>query len=237
MGTSSKQGARGYIGEKGIGFKSVFMAAWKVHIQSAGFSFYFQHCRGDSGMGMITPVWQEPEEDLTAPLTRITLFLHESGDAATTQEQRETIFKQFRELQDNILLFLQNLRKIEVTFYDEGASRSSSTTYSMHRLLGKANQPRLQKVSITNEDREESRYFHVTKHSAKTLARSENREYSEAEENTRAYATAEVVLAFPLTESSVPIIKSQEVFAFLPVRDMGFKVIELRSWEYIQTLI
>jgi HSP90 family molecular chaperone len=32
VGKSSKLGAQGYIGEKGIGFKSVFMAAYKVHI-------------------------------------------------------------------------------------------------------------------------------------------------------------------------------------------------------------
>ncbi len=37
IGKSSKMGAQGYIGEKGIGFKSVFMAAYKVHIQSENF--------------------------------------------------------------------------------------------------------------------------------------------------------------------------------------------------------
>lgn len=56
VGKSSKSGAQGYIGEKGIGFKSVFMVAWKVLIQSGDFSFYFQHKKGDSGMGMISPV-------------------------------------------------------------------------------------------------------------------------------------------------------------------------------------
>lgn len=37
IGKSSKMGVQGYIGEKGIGFKSVFMAAYKVHIQSENF--------------------------------------------------------------------------------------------------------------------------------------------------------------------------------------------------------
>jgi HSP90 family molecular chaperone len=66
IGKSSKTGSQGYIGEKGIGFKSVFMAAWRVHIQSRDFSFDFIHRKGDSGMGMITPIWQErrdPEID------------------------------------------------------------------------------------------------------------------------------------------------------------------------------
>ncbi|KAI3332631.1 hypothetical protein F4824DRAFT_474516 [Ustulina deusta] len=36
------------------------MAAWRVHIQSNAFSFTFTHRRGDSGIGMISPVWHNP---------------------------------------------------------------------------------------------------------------------------------------------------------------------------------
>jgi hypothetical protein len=56
IGQSSKVGAQGYTGEKGIGFKSVFMAAWRVHIQSNAFSFIFMHRKGDSGIGTVSPV-------------------------------------------------------------------------------------------------------------------------------------------------------------------------------------
>ncbi|ROV88550.1 hypothetical protein VMCG_10385 [Cytospora schulzeri] len=70
VGKSSKTGAQGYIGEKGIGFKSVFMVAWKVHIQSGPFSFSFTHRPGDSGIGMITPIWEGNQEELVQPLTR-----------------------------------------------------------------------------------------------------------------------------------------------------------------------
>lgn len=38
---STKTVAQGYIGEKGIGFKSVFKIAQRVHIQSGPFSFSF----------------------------------------------------------------------------------------------------------------------------------------------------------------------------------------------------
>ena len=61
IGKSSKTGSQGYIGEKGIGFKSVFMAAWRVHIQSRSFSFDFVHRKGDSGMGMITQSGKKEE--------------------------------------------------------------------------------------------------------------------------------------------------------------------------------
>ena len=59
IGRSSKASSQGYIGEKGIGFKSVFMAAYKVHIQSGNLFFSFEHRKGDSGIGMVRPTWEE----------------------------------------------------------------------------------------------------------------------------------------------------------------------------------
>ncbi|KKZ64489.1 hypothetical protein EMCG_09531 [[Emmonsia] crescens] len=87
------------------------MAAWKVHVQSGNFSFYFQHKVGDSGMGMVSPVWEDTEESLDYPLTRITLFLHETGSDGILAKQRETTLQQFRELQATYLLFMKNLRR------------------------------------------------------------------------------------------------------------------------------
>lgn len=82
VGKSSKVGAQGYIGAKGIGFKSVFMAAWRVHIQSGDFSFYFERLDGDSGIGMIVPLWQDHLPDVPPHITRMTLHLHNTGDQA-----------------------------------------------------------------------------------------------------------------------------------------------------------
>jgi hypothetical protein len=75
VGQSTKKtsGAQQYIGEKGIGFKSVFMVASKVHIQSGPFSFFFEHQPGARGMGLVTPVWEPAKVALQDPLTRITL--------------------------------------------------------------------------------------------------------------------------------------------------------------------
>ena len=205
VGKSSKTGAQGYIGEKGIGFKSVFMVAWKAHIQSGDFSFSFQHRREGSGMGMISPVWEDINEKLAGPLTRITLFLHESGN------QRETTLQQFRELQDTILLFMKNLEKIEIIMHDEEDQITSKTIFSMdHEANDRVS---LRKIILQNgQTQDHRRYYHVTKHMAERLSKNENRTYSE------------VVLAFPLTHDSIPIIEPQDVFAFLPVRHMGFTV-------------
>ncbi|KAJ0329922.1 hypothetical protein COL5a_003750 [Colletotrichum fioriniae] len=219
IGQSSKTGAQGYIGEKGIGFKSVFMVAWKVHIHSNYFSFTFTHKKGDSGMGMISPVWEETTEELKSPLTRITLYLYEAGDEA--ERIRGSIQSQFEDFQANMLLFFKNIRKIQVAFYDDKGQQSSSETYSIAQPIpGHATLTKIKTTGMTTES--EDRHFRVVRHVAKNLPRNENRTYSESEESTRAYSTSEVVLAFPVSDSSVPIIEPQEIFAFLPVRPVGF---------------
>ncbi|KXH68846.1 hypothetical protein CSAL01_00114 [Colletotrichum salicis] len=219
LGQSSKTGAQGYIGEKGIGFKSVFMVAWKVHIQSNYFSFTFTHKKGDSGMGMISPVWEETTGELESPMTRITLHLHKAGDEAG--RIRESIRSQFEEFQANMLLLFRNIRKIQVEFYDGEGQQTSSETYSIAQSTPSlAALMKIKKVGTTTET--ETRHFRVIRHAAKNLSRNENRTYSESEEASRTYSTSVVILAFPVSESSVPIIEPQEIFAFLPVRPVGF---------------
>lgn len=222
IGKSSKTGAQGYIGEKGIGFKSVFMAASKVHIQSGVFSFSFKHKKGDSGMGMISPLWEETDEVLPSPLTRFTLFLHDDDDAETSAKTRQSIETQFEEFQENLLLFMKNLKRIHVVFCDEASQETSSTVFSIERP--QATYAVLRKTRISNGTTEESvKYFHVTTHESTNLAKNESRTYSDSEERNRAYSKSQIILAFPLSESQVPIVEPQDLFVFLPVRPVGFK--------------
>ena len=67
------------------------------------------------------------------------------------------------------------------------------------------------------------RYYHVIGHTATGLAKSQGRTYSGSEEASRVYSQGEVVLAFPVTAKSVPVLENQWLFAFLPVRQIGFK--------------
>lgn len=222
VGRSSKKGAQGYIGEKGIGFKSVFMAAWKVHIQSSAFSFSFSHKNGESGMGMISPVWEPTDEKLVDPLTRMTLHLHETGRPDTLAITHAAIQEQFGQLKETILLFMKNLRVINIGFYSETGEQKSSTSYTIQR-------PRinyavvLKRIKPTDGPIEEKlQRFHVTDHKVSNLAKNEARSYSQVEEETRAYSSSQVTLAFPLSETSVPIVEPQDLFVFLPVRCVGF---------------
>ncbi|KAJ5655957.1 hypothetical protein N7507_007907 [Penicillium longicatenatum] len=65
---STKRQAGGYVGHKGIGFKSVFKVAHKVHVQSGPFCFSLEHKEGDSGLGMVTPS-NVPRENLPMMVT------------------------------------------------------------------------------------------------------------------------------------------------------------------------
>ncbi|RWA07221.1 hypothetical protein EKO27_g7884 [Xylaria grammica] len=230
VGKSSKTGAQGYIGEKGIGFKSVFMVASKVHIQSGAFSFSFRHQNGDSGMGMISPIWEDTDEEFQAPMTKLTLHLHDTGDADMLEKTRESIRTQFAELQGTLLLFMKNLRMVHVSIYDDKLEETSSTTYSIEHP--RPNYAVLKSVVRANgTEREDVRRFHVTTHEVTGLAKNENRTYSDAELATRAYSRSQITLAFPLSEASTPITvprgttqnQPADLFVFLPLRHIGFK--------------
>jgi hypothetical protein len=199
------------------------MVAWKVHIQSGGFSFSFRHRKGDSGMGMISPLWEETDDVLHRPLTRITLLLHEEGPGKPLAGQKESILQQFHELKATFLLFMRNLRKIEVSIYDESDNKVCHTTLSVQSW-------EQERVAINEEIVENgntkrvTHHYRTTKLTASNIPRSEKREYTEAEIAANPYDQTDIILAFPLTPDSVPIIQPQEVFACLPIQNMGLPV-------------
>ncbi|KAH1752035.1 hypothetical protein LV164_008598 [Aspergillus fumigatus] len=223
VGESTKAASHGYIGAKGIGFKSVFIAAWKVHIQSGNFSFHFKHRRGDLGLGMVLPVWEDPEYECPDRLTRMTLYLHTEGEPHALEHLRKTIFQQLSDLQQTSLLFLRNIKQIGVFFYDGNGGMRRSKTFRVrdapgHSVFLDATVVDGDENSTTVEQR-----YHVTRRTATELPTSDNRNLLSTLETNTAFSEAEVVLAFPLTVDSRPLLEKQEIFAFLPVRESRFK--------------
>lgn len=122
ISTSTKNEVRGYIGEKGIGFKSVFKVASRVHVQSGPFSFSFNHGGGDdeNGMGMVTPS-NDIYEDLPGDVrTRFTLTLKDDPGF-------ERLVKEFADLPDTLLLFLITLKRLKISV--NGSDEVSETNY------------------------------------------------------------------------------------------------------------
>ncbi|KAJ5511786.1 hypothetical protein N7453_003889 [Penicillium expansum] len=202
VGESTKAASHGYIGAKGIGFKSVFIAARKVEIQSGNYTFYFKHDREDLGLGMVLPVWQDVGDSVPDSLTRITLHLHQKGDPDEIQHLHQTIFRQLNDLEETCLLFLRNLKEIQVSFYDEDAKFQESKRFY---LEGNSSW----KVSLNKEA--------IDKDGKESV------QFSDYYKRGELLPQAETILAFPATQDNCPILEPQSVFAFLPIRKTTFK--------------
>lgn len=205
-GASTKAFSSGFIGEKGIGFKSVFKVAKKVHVQSHPFSFSFTHRKGssDDGLGMITP-YEEDHDCLPEGVnTRITLTLL---DPSNFQQRADEL----RALPDTLLLFLHKLQSLRIKIYprDEKATEIMFT-HTLHE-----NKLETITKTTTSDGKSTDQNFHfcVLRRDIRNLSPDEARKNNEAT----------VVLAFPV-ESQTPIIEKQLVFAFLPLRKLGFTV-------------
>ncbi|KAJ6128191.1 hypothetical protein N7471_009408 [Penicillium samsonianum] len=223
VGESTKAASHGYIGAKGIGFKSVFIAAWKVDIQSGNYTFYFKHEKGDPGLGMVLPVWQDSDEILPDPLTRITLHLHQNGETEDIEHLHRTIFKQLNDLEQTCLLFLRNLKEIRVSFYDGVDELQNSKKFYLENNSQRDVFLKTESIDMNGNSFIEKKGYFVTRYMATGLPRSDNRELSDTPEARRSSSKAEIVLAFPLTDDRKPLLEQQSVFAFLPVRETNFK--------------
>lgn len=225
VGQSTKSASHGYIGAKGIGFKSVFIAASRVHIQSGNFSFEFRHNKTDPGIGMVRPIWVTPAETIPNPLTHMTLYIHDQGDPGEIQHLKRIISMQFDELQETCLLFLRKLKRISLEFYDENGELERSKHFRKHDI--DKYRVFLETTSTTyGEETTQSQIYHITTQTATGLARSDNRELPDTEKAKTISSKAEVVLAFPITVASKPLVtqKNQDLFAFLPLRRSDYKV-------------
>ena len=207
---SKEQRKRGYIGEKGIGFKSVFKVASKVHIQSEPFSFCFEYNResaSETGMGMITPFFVEHKAVPDGIRTRMTLHLAPTVDF-------DNLVKQFSDpdhLPDSLLMFLSQVNKLTIAIHDT-VGLTSRTTYR-YQYEAKNRKGNLTKVSLHGLSK--VTYYHVTKKEFGNLPKDPAREND---------TSAEVVLAFPIDSNGMPVIEQQHVFAYLPMRQAGFSV-------------
>ncbi|KAF5556260.1 hypothetical protein FNAPI_5783 [Fusarium napiforme] len=224
VGESTKTAKHGYVGAKGIGFKSVFIAASRVHIQSGNYSFEFRHNRNDPGLGMVRPIWVKPTETIPSPLTRTTLYLHDQGDEDEIEHLKTIIAMQFDDLQETCLLFLRKLSKISVTFYDAQGNIQRSKQFTK-KNVDEYRVSLQTAVASAGKSSTTSQMYHITKQLATGLAQSESRDAATTEEARKSLTSAEVVLAFPLNNDYQPHISTrrQELFAFLPLRTSDYK--------------
>lgn len=228
---SSKAGKPGYIGQPAVGFKSVFTIASRVHIESGPFSFCFQHQDGESGIGMVRPLWAAlptvPDHvkshvafGITKTRTKMVLHLKEEN----TENLRATFANQLWETPTTALIFMKNLRRLKITILnnDNKIQRAREVILQPH-IFGSG-------CTISTVNRfggTEFKMWHrfqVYKGTANNLAANTNRRNTPSQLVVVSDPTAEIILAFPVDDKNEPMINTQKVFAFMPLRDAGFKV-------------
>lgn len=198
IGRSTKpreKNPRGFIGEKGIGFKSVFTVADQVYISSGPYSFHFDKT---APLGMITPILGS-----RYPAVRgwTTFHLH-----LAPSENGNDLSTQLRDVRPTLLLFLRQLRILCITI--PGVTLEVRRTDDGDRDM-------VSLERIVNGTRDVERYI-LVRHIAQTPFGEPGRE--DVKES-------EIVLAFPVTKNQEPVTMQQDVHAFLPLRCYGFKFI------------
>ncbi|XP_058649126.1 uncharacterized protein wu:fj29h11 isoform X2 [Onychostoma macrolepis] len=190
----------GYIGQKGIGFKSVFKVTNCPEIHSNGFHIRFDKKSGP--MGYILPHWVEQERPVSAGAREIAEQRWATKIHLPLRSESYQTKNLFHDVHPSLLLFLHRLRSI--TIFNEAEKRLVSMTRRdlSHNIL---------EVAHTGG---EERWLVVKR----MLYPKKIKEDVES---------TELALAFQLSDSSSCDVKPQKqpVFAFLPLRSFGFRFI------------
>jgi len=204
--TKSRDQSPDTVGEKGIGFKSVFKIADRVHIASNSYQFMFD--RNEKPLGMIAPKWAPLPTDREPGYTTFILKYSPECD-------RPALRRELESLDPRILLFLHKLRRITVDFRDGGHSDKRQ----LKRLPSQqpAGMPDWKTIPLRVNLQEQ--IYAVMDHTVDNLPPEKKRGNAKR---------SQITLAFPFDIVCgiwVPKIKPQQVYAFLPIRDYGFEVL------------
>ncbi|GMH20284.1 hypothetical protein Nepgr_022125 [Nepenthes gracilis] len=214
VGNSTKKGSVGYIGQKGIGFKSVFRVTDAPEIHSNGFHIKFDISEGQIGFVLPTIV----------PSCNIDLFRHLACDGSDNMDANSwntcivlpfrsklsdgvaisSIFSMFSDLNPSLLLFLHRLQCIKLkNMLDD------SFIVMRKEIMGDG-------IIKVSHGKEQMTWFVASKKLHPEVIRPN-------------VQVTEISIAFTLKESVNgcydPYLEQQPVFAFLPLRTYGLKFI------------
>lgn len=198
VGSSTKKNKNlGYIGEKGIGFKSVFMVTDTPQLFSKGFQFGYEF-KKENPKSILIPQWIEKlPKGVNRKETNIILPIKD--------ELKTDVERYVAQITPSLMLFLRKLRIIEI-----------------ENKITKKNQ-RIRRIDYDGylEIKQGS------KNSCwKTIRKTIQVPDDIHEERRKDVLESVIMLAFPLKNKGLAITsEEQSVFAFLPIRKYGLKFI------------
>ncbi|XP_035259283.1 protein NO VEIN isoform X1 [Anguilla anguilla] len=191
----------GYIGQKGIGFKSVFKVTDCPEINSNGFHICFDKNSGP--MGYILPHWLEEERPVCTDLLELKQHSWSTKISLPLRSESYQTRNLFHDVHPSLLLFLHRLRSITIVNQNDKRQVSMTRRDLSHNIL-----------EVQHTDGVE-RWLVVKRMLSPRMIK-------EGVEST------ELALAFKLTDSTSEMNiqpEKQPVFAFLPLRSFGFRFI------------
>ncbi|KAL9113802.1 MAG: hypothetical protein Q9187_007574, partial [Circinaria calcarea] len=192
----------GTIGEKGVGFKSVFKIADSIAVSSGRFSFMFDR---NAELGMIAPQLAEfPVRELVSGHTQFLMQIK-------TEDKRKLLKKELEQISPSLLMFLRRLKRLDV-YLDNGfhsvlTCRSGATSGSI-LLETKTMVNGVHKSTFTST-------YIVVRRRVESIPSS----------SKRLGTNTAITLAFLTMYNGYPHEATQDTYAYLPIRDFGFKFI------------
>ncbi|KFZ20533.1 hypothetical protein V501_00065 [Pseudogymnoascus sp. VKM F-4519 (FW-2642)] len=205
-----KDRTKGYIGEKGIGFKSVFKVANVVHISSKGYRFRLDRRRM---LGMIAPICEDfPPENLIDELrTQIERKQTQLILELLRKSEFDNINNELKKIKPQILLFLHKIRKLIIHTPGEDVQFEIQRDTKDSDFDGKETAT-LTTTFLRSDKKTKERYL-IIRRVGIVPVKDDRRENVEV---------AEAILAFPLNEQGRPFTHAQDTYAYLPINDYGF---------------
>lgn len=196
--TAPVNGQQGYIGEKGIGFKSVFKVANEVNVASGYYEFKFDRSQL---IGMILPNPSPfPGRNYAMALTQFLLRLNSHTIYAN-------ILNDLSDIKPQLLMFLRKIK----TLYVKTPSRRIA-----YRIDNQSEPAFAGETALISRENETTSSTEITKYIVVRYTVNN----MPAEPRRQGVTESQVVLAFPIVDR----IEAQEVYAFLPVGNFGFSV-------------
>lgn len=189
-----------YVGAKGIGFKSVFKVSDVAWIYSGEYSFKFDKTER---LGMVAPIWADFPGKRLPGFTSILLQLSQDCDV-------QNLIREVKAIHPKLLIFLRRLKEVNIEIFGNDHTPWKTTLRRQDTIC---RSDRLKSVTLERDNYSSS--YVLFRHPIFNLSHDPKRGDSEQ---------SEILLAFPLNEKGEPHSEPQDVYAFLPIRDYGFKV-------------